>query len=374
MTPAKPPIPHAPRGVPRIRSAGAYVDSRRRSEAETSVTPARAAFEAERRASTARWGALTLDSAWSSRRVWTSSSAPYRTFTELLACARRVLGHMGLGARYYSYHSGLGADVVIELSRGVPVATRVTGLGRELVQSLGAGDERVLAEDAALREVAGSMEERGLDASLGAIGIALEVARGRAELLPVAVDLIRAGKYALAVSVVEQRLQLAPDDVNAMLLDARITINLVRDGRLGLEHLKRADDRFQRVLALDPNDLRALSMWSEVPRLAGNPTGSVPRYEAVLARFPGCEVAHYSLATLLLGNQPQRALLHFSAGERLCPEDPDYSIGRARALLAMGCIEEARAALARARDLAPAHPVLPLLEVYTSFGRERRTA
>jgi tetratricopeptide (TPR) repeat protein len=365
--------PPARSSVPRIRPA-AYDASTAKGGTPRGFALARHAFEEERQRTTAHWGALSLDSTWSAERVWTSSSAPYRTLGELLDHARPLLENLGPEARYYSFHAGFRTDLVIELENGAPLATRSTLEGREAVRALPREQERILAEDAALREVAGVVEEHGLEAAYPTIERALTTARGRVELLPVAVDLIRAGKYTLAASILGQRLALAPNDVNALMLDARITINLVRDGLVGPEHLASADARFARVLELEPNNLRGLLMWSEVPRFSGDPRASIPRYAKVLERFPGCEVAHYNLASLLLACQPDEALAHFSAGERLCPEDADYPIGRARALLALGRLQEAGMAAARARELAPNHPQLGWIEQYTSLGVGRKIA
>jgi tetratricopeptide (TPR) repeat protein len=365
--------PPARSGAPRIRPA-AYETSTANDGSPRRFALARHAFEEDRHRSTAHWGALSLDSAWSAERVWTSSSAPYRTLGALLEYARTLLENLGPEARYYSFHSGLGTDLVIEIENGEPLATRLTLRGRETIQALPAEQERVLGEDAALREVAGVVEEHGLEAAYLTIERALTEARGRRELLPVAVDLIRVGKYTLASSIIGQRLALAPNDVNALMLDARITINLVREGLVGPEHLASADARFARVLELEPKNLRGLLMWSELPRFSGDPRASIPRYATVLERFPGCEVAHYNLASLLLACQPEDALAHFSAGERLCPEDADYPIGRARALLALGRLHEAGTAAERARQLAPSHPQLASIEQYTSLGMVRKIA
>ena len=66
--------------------------------------------------------------------------------------------------------------------------------------------------------------------------------------------------------------------------------------------------------------------------------------------------AHYNLGVLELGGDPSAALSHFSAGRALDPEDPDYALGAARALAALGRGEEAAAALDEAEELAPDYP------------------
>src|SRR5262245_10399111 len=119
------------------------------------MTSDRELFEEQRGQSTARWGALTLDNAWTADCATTSANSPYSDFASLLDFAKTTLESMSPGGAYYAFHSGFGADIVIELRRGHPLATRVSLHGRERLLMLTEAEERVLAADAALRDVAG---------------------------------------------------------------------------------------------------------------------------------------------------------------------------------------------------------------------------
>jgi len=57
---------------------------------------------------------------------------------------------------------------------------------------------------------------------------------------------------------------------------------------------------------------------------------------ALMERQPDCAEAHFNLATMSLEDESQLTLEHFEAGEGLEPEDPDYLVGAARALVKLG--------------------------------------
>jgi predicted Zn-dependent protease len=63
-----------------------------------------------------------------------------------------------------------------------------------------------------------------------------------------------------------------------------------------------------------------------------------------------------------LENDPDKAITQFSAGESLSPNDPMFPLGQAQAYLKSKKIEEAKAAIERARLLSPNHPMLNLLQ------------
>ena len=77
---------------------------------------------------------------------------------------------------------------------------------------------------------------------------------------------------------------------------------------------------------------------------------------ALLAHHPDHPEANYTLGLILLVAKPEAALACFERGEAASPEDPDYPRSRARALLALGRLPEAREAIERAEELAPDDP------------------
>lgn len=123
-----------------------------------------------------------------------------------------------------------------------------------------------------------------------------------------------------------------------------------------------ADALLDRALSIAPGNLRARLLWCDIPRFGGDGPASAQRFEQLVADVPTCDVAHYNLGAIYLQSVPERALHHFERGEALAPRDADYPIGRARALIALGRLGEARAALASARTIAPAHPRIPELD------------
>jgi tetratricopeptide (TPR) repeat protein len=96
--------------------------------------------------------------------------------------------------------------------------------------------------------------------------------------------------------------------------------------------------------------------------MRGDEAGARACFAAVITRCPGEAAPHFNLGVMALDSDPQAALDHFTRGESLAPDDVDYSLGRARALVRLGRAEEARQALARARDLDPEHPRIAELE------------
>jgi tetratricopeptide (TPR) repeat protein len=312
-----------------------------------------------RREWTAKYGAVTLDSALGAAKVVTHANAPYRDLPTLLQTAAGILA-AAPGARYFAFHSGRGQDIVIALVGGRPVAT--WGAEGTPISALSADEARVLAEDAALRDAAGTIEAQGIQAAFPAIERAIEAAPHRRELLGFAKQLMPIGKYSIAARIADVRLAADPDDVEAMLLDAQITMNLVNGQQWGREHLADADRRLTRALELAPDHLRARLMWCDIPRFGGDAATSAQRFHDLLARRPDVDIAHYNLGAIYLaGDEPARALDHFAAGARLAPADADYPLGEARALLALGRREEARAAFARGAQLDPKHRLIATL-------------
>jgi thioredoxin-like negative regulator of GroEL len=319
---------------------------------------------AARREWTGKFGAVTLDSALGAAKVITHANAPYRDLRALLETAGGILA-TAPQARYFSFHSGRGLDIVVTLVQGRPVAT--WGGQGPAITALSDDETRVLAEDAALRDAAGTIETQGIEAAFPAIERAVAAAPRRRELIPFAKRLVQARKYSIAGKIVDARLTADPDDVEAMLLDAQMIMNLVNGRQYGPEHLAEADRRLTRVLALTPDDVRARLMWCDVPRFGGDAATSAQRFRELLARHPNVDAAHYNLAAIhLAGGEPARALEHFVAGGRLAPTDADYPLGEARALLALGRKAEARGAFDRGEKLAPNHRLIATLRTQVS--------
>ena len=312
----------------------------------------------ERLVWTERFGALTLDTGFSRSLVSTCTNAPYTDLMSLLEHARAILGAHGAGGQYHAYHSGLDGDLVVTSA----ALFLWRGQAFEPVSELTDAQEQCLREDAALRDVAGILEAQGIEASFPAMQQAIEVAGHRPEITQFLGPLMRIGKYSLAGGIIDARLEVAPDDVVALLEDAQITMNLVVQRQWAPDQLASAEQCLEDVLRLQPDNLRARLMWCDLPRYGGDPRASVPRFEALLEQAPDCDPAHYNIAVISLPHDAERALAHFERGATLAPEDADYPLGCARALLALGRHTDARAALERARQLAPEHPRIAQIE------------
>lgn len=311
---------------------------------------------------TAKWGALTLDTATgpSSRSLATIANVSYRNLADLLRSAAQII-ERDPGASYYAFHSGRGEDIVVSLADGRAVAT--WSKSGAAITALSPEDARTLAEDAALRDTAGTIEVAGIASAFEAIERALEAAPTRPELLNFAQQLMTIHKYSLVGRIIDARLAADPDDVAALILEAQITMNLVNSGQWGRERLANAEHLLTRALKREPTHVQARLLWCDVPRFAGDPAASAQRFHELLAQAPDTDVAHYYLGAIYLaGSEPARALEHFCAGERLAPRDADYAFGCARALLALNRREEARTAYARGAQLDPEHRLVRELE------------
>ncbi len=224
-----------------------------------------------------------------------------------------------------------------------------------------ADDDRLLAQDAALRTAAGTIETQGLAKSFDAISKAAESAFARPELLGFAARCVAVQKFSIAGKIIDDRFVVAPNDPRALLLDAKITMMLVNNRQWPVDHLQKAEAQLAYVVSVEPNNLEARLLQADVPRFAGDAVASIPRFEAVLRDFPGSAEAHYNLGLIYLGREPERALPLFTRGRSLAPKDPDFVLGEARSFAALGRVPEARVRLAEAERMAPTHPMVAKL-------------
>lgn len=313
-----------------------------------------------RRESAKKYGALTLDTLVgpSSRALSACANSLYRNFEELLRVAKGML-ELDPTASYYAFHSARGSDLVISLVAGRPSATW-GGVGEPIVR-LSLDEERVLAEDAVLRNAAGTIEVGGIASAYEAIQEAIDRAPQRPELMQFAQQLMPVKKFSIAGQIVSARLAVEPNDARALLLDAKMTMTLVNGGQWGKDRLVDAEHSLGRVLELSPDWLEPRLLWADIPRFGGDPATSATRFLELLRQHPEVDIAHYNLGAIYLASEPARALEHFAAGERLVPKDADYPLGAARALMALGRLDEARAAVQRGVALDPKHRLIDQL-------------
>lgn len=160
-------------------------------------------------------------------------------------------------------------------------------------------------------------------------------------------------------------------EVEARVAAAGLEVEAVRRGLAGPEALAAARDEVEAALAVDPDHLEAALLRANALHLAADPAARAA-YEQVVARHPGCAEALHDLGLFDLEADPAAALARFEAAAAAAPDDADHPVGAARALLRLGRLDDAGAALERARALDADHPRLGQLdhELRRRTGRE----
>lgn len=311
---------------------------------------------AHRSESTARWGALCLDTVLTNASLISVANTTYEDSYGLLQSAQGLMEGCGPEAHYFAFHSGRGMDIVIP--KGSSTAYWWTSAGFSPISEWTAEDARVLFEDAALRDASGTIEAQGIEVSYDAILRALAVAPGRKELLTFARRCVSSGKFSVAGKIIDDCLARDPNNLDACELDAKITIALVSQGQWPIEKLKHAEARLEGVIARAPSRLSARMAYGDAARFGGQQQKAIERYTEALRLDPSCDVAHYNIGAILLEHDPAQALAHFTRGRALAPDDADYVVGEGRAYAALGQLDQARECVRVAMQQAPNHPRL----------------
>lgn len=352
----------------------------------------------ERRAAmAARYGAGTLDVAIvefacpacarveSAGALRLQKKVGYASFVELLEVAR-VLAE-GLRAKetppcpkcnapttfarlhYHAFHTGLAKDLVVRctpspdggaLAQEALTWSREEGYAR--LARLRPAEHARFRRDALFRAAAVTLGAGDDDGAAAALEAVLHENPGDPDLLGFLPWAFAAGKLPLAAAVAEGHRDAHPGDPEGPYWMGETLLVGLMQGVVPGEAAEQADALFAAALALAPDHYATLLGRSRLARLRGRPDEARSSLERVVAAHPDRAEGRFNLGLLVLDTEPARALELFAAGEALSPEDGDYPIGRARALIALGRLPEARAALARGRELAPKHPRLAELE------------
>jgi tetratricopeptide (TPR) repeat protein len=113
-----------------------------------------------------------------------------------------------------------------------------------------------------------------------------------------------------------------------------------------------AAERLTEALRRNPRDATVWHAWGVVELKRGNPQTAQKAYESGLLADPASSENHLGLATLALQRKDHAAALrHYDDVVRLKPTSGNAHLGRSWALIMLGRVQEAREALARARDL-----------------------
>lgn len=267
---------------------------------------------------------------------------------------------------YHAYHSGADKDIVVRCGQPSGLLRRVSselcwwvpGIGYEPIRQLSPDEEETLRTDALLRSAAAAFEVSGAEAAGPAIERALAEVPGAPSLMEFVPELLQVGKSGVAGAIVDSRLAAHPDDPDAHFWMAEIVIQVVAHGAWPTEKLSEADEHLGRALALRAPFPEADTARCNLLRLRGDQAAARECFVQVASRYPDRAEPHFNLGIMALDFAPQEALSHFARGEAISPDDADYPLGRARALIRMARASEATEALRRAEELDPEHPRL----------------
>jgi tetratricopeptide (TPR) repeat protein len=262
---------------------------------------------------------------------------------------------------YHAYHSGRQADLVVRFEYGLfgvsgPSFLWWTQKDGYRDATLDEKDVKTFQRDAAVRSIAVVRETQGIEAAFPQIEAALAAIPGDKALLDLVPRLLGVGKNSLAGQIIDAHRRLHPDDPDGHALDGELTFRLMNEQLWDKSHMPEAEASLNQALSLSPDHLPAQLTQAGLARLREDEAGARAIYERILRTHPECDIPYYNLGVMLLDEEPARALEHFQGGERVAPEDADYPIGCARALVKLGRKAEAQAALERGVKLAPKHP------------------
>lgn len=272
---------------------------------------------------------------------------------------------------FHAHHSGEGKDLVVRWQFGRGLLRRMTKTLHwwdpetgefEPADELTKEQEQRFGRDALLRVAQGVIELAGYEEAVSDLRNALDKLPGDPELMVFIPGLIQAGGTGLATAILDAHIEAHPDDAEAYFHRADALIQIVVHGALPLERLPGAEEDLRKSLALKPDYEQAEVALCNIKRTAGDIEGARAGFAKVLEKYPKSGLARFNVAILDLENDPESSLKRFAEAEALYPDDSDYSIGCARALVKLGRNDEAREALARAKALNPEHYRIEELE------------
>ena len=215
---------------------------------------------------------------------------------------------------------------------------------------------RTFTRDALLRSAKAARDGGDEDRACEALQAAAGIIPGEPELIDFLPWLVSKRRTTAAGAIADAHARARPHDPEGWYWLAQIGIELVAGGTWGNDMLPQIEQHLQSALSIAPTHAQALVAVANLARVRGDNQTAINTLERLLNIHPGHPEGSYTLGLLLLDRDPLRALACFEAGERVQPRDPDYPRGRARALIAMGRLAEARAAATRAQELAPDDP------------------
>ncbi len=213
-----------------------------------------------------------------------------------------------------------------------------------------------------LRAPALRLKQRDRQVAVELVKEAMEAIEGEARLLQFASLLTDNGEYDLAIRLCEQHVLRHPNDARAHFHLGEIAFRrpVAKDARTAA--LMEAETHVSKAVRMRSDYPEAELLLANLMRSRQQFVGARLLLNGLLDRDASVAEAHYGLGLMALDTNPATALRHFSEGERHRPNEGDYPIARAKALVKLGRKAEARRALERARALVPESPRIAELE------------
>ncbi len=219
-------------------------------------------------------------------------------------------------------------------------------------------------------EIASIIEDPDIEKIAAIADQLLNTIPGHALLLESASVFVKYGKTSIAGAIADAHIERHPQDAKGYECLGHVIFSVVNNKAMPLEALEEAIEHLNKALQLDPNSVQASISLANCYRLQNRIDKSKSVFQNLLSRDPNCAPAHYNLGIMALESQyPNDALRYFESGANLEPDDADFPMGQARALIMQRDIEKANLAFDRAKELDPDHPMInSLLTDLQSFN------
>jgi tetratricopeptide (TPR) repeat protein len=219
--------------------------------------------------------------------------------------------------------------------------------------------DRAIAADAIVRTLGALRddfeEHEDIESFLAVMAEGVARAPGTPDLLRFAPFLMKHDGADVVRTIADAHIQAAPRSAVGYYWKAQLLVEAAASGG-GNARIGEAAALLQQAVTLQPDYPDAQGALANVARLQGDEAKAEQTLRAILQNHPKHPEANYTLGLVLLAKNPAEALACFELGEQGAPNDPDYPRSKARALLALKRIPEARVALQRARSLSPDDP------------------
>jgi Flp pilus assembly protein TadD len=299
--------------------------------------------------------------------VATARKLGARLFDEAGACTTCGRRAPAVAVDYHAWHAAMGRDLVVRTHRRLftveaDLAWWTPDLGFQPARPTEM-QRHLVRRDAAFRALRLTLDRSGVRGALPLVEDAAASFRGDPELLGYLPQLLGAGKTDLVGQIAAAHIALKPNDAEGYFWLAMAVYDNVNRGALPRAYLVQAEGHLERALAIKQDFADADCALCHVARARGDEEAALRCFARAVEKYPGNARLLGDLAALELKRAPVDALEHFRRAERLDPNDADFALGSARALVALGRLVEARDATERARALSPQHPRLREVEL-----------